>query len=243
MRKIEIIPAFRHTLKLIGLNWRVAAKFALPWLALIATFNASLWITEKDETRISPLLIASFVVGYVAASSIATSWHRFILRDELPPHFRLDKPVWTFALRSLFIGLLCFLPLLLASQIFDKLPSLFVPVWAAISLYILVIFTRLNISTVATAIEMQPFTMQSAMSASKGNNWPILGLLLSNMLLVLAALTVYAAISAAVQTTVPALGRPATLLLSIPMQFLVMLLNAALQTTLYGYFVENRRFT
>jgi hypothetical protein len=243
MRKIQVFPAFQHMLKLISINWRVAATFSLPWLALIAAMNAGMLSSIQNFKSFNPYSIIPLVVGYFGTCSITVSWHRYILLDEISPQFRIDRPVWAFLLRSMMIGLICFAPLLILSIVFDRLPSIFLLLWVALSLWGLTIFTRMSLCTVATATGNEPFSIKNSLALTQNNNWPILGLLLSNTLLILMTILAYVVAISLATSIAPGLEKPATVLFGIPMQFVVMLLNASLQTTLYGYFVEGRDFS
>jgi hypothetical protein len=240
MRKIQVFPALQHMLKLISLNWKVIAKFAWPWLALTAALSAFPKLAITSLNAITPMQAIPLVVGYIASCSIAVSWHRYILLDEMSLPFKLDRPVWNYALRSTIIGLICFIPLLALAEIFNHLPDYFVPLGMALSIFILIILMRLLAGAVASALNTSPISFQNSLAATKGNNWSILGLLASNVLLTLVVIFTFAIIISVIAAIMPAIARPVELLFSIPMQFAVMLLNASFFTTLYGYFFEGR---
>ena len=69
-------------------HWRLVARFSLPWLALVAVTNIIDLKLQPDiaitpgEFKLNVFDIISLVVGVVASSSIAVSWHRLILIDE-----------------------------------------------------------------------------------------------------------------------------------------------------------------
>ena len=72
------------------------------------------------------LVIAAF--SLVIFSSIAVNWHRYILLDEVTASekiFRLDRPVWSYAGRTLLIMLVTLVPVVIFSLIFvAALPNL-----------------------------------------------------------------------------------------------------------------------
>ena len=70
------------------------------------------------------LVIAAF--SLVIFSSIAVNWHRYILLDEITASekiFRLDRPVWNYAGRTLLIMLITLVPILILSTHFPACPA------------------------------------------------------------------------------------------------------------------------
>jgi hypothetical protein len=251
MRKLPVFLALKHMLQSITSHWRVAARFALPWLILMALLNS--WdLLNMPEAKTTPanfelrgttyILMA---VGLLASSSIAVSWHRFILLDEQPNTigpFRIDRIVWIYLARNILISLIGILPLLISAVVFDALPNILLPVWLALALLFVTFMARLSTSLPATAIDRKDFGLKEALAVTKGNNLPILGLLLLNGLLMLGALLLFVIILSVAKATAPSIVLPATIVLEIPFQLIIILLNTSLQTTLYGYFAENRAF-
>jgi hypothetical protein len=249
-RQLPVIAAFTHMVNSIRHNWRVGARHGLPWVALLTLFKAwSLWSPEVATPGAEPPVswqdILALGVGIVATSSIALSWHRYILLDEPPasvPPFRMDRLVWRYMGRSCFIGAVGIAPLVGIALLSELMPAALVPVWLALGMAIVVILIRLSISLVGTALGRTDFGLKAALIASRGNMMRILGLIGLTGLVEIILLITVALPMAAVQPDPPAWALPATILLSIPVQLVAVLFNVTLLTTLYGFFVERRDF-
>jgi hypothetical protein len=251
MRKLPILPAIKHMLQSIQHNWHVAARIGLPWLALIAILNGvDLWTRPAGQTlppnlKVSGIAYLQFAIGFVASSSIAVSWHRFILLDEHPKKtvpFRVDQTVLKYLAKNFCIAILSLIPLLVMSEISLALPSLFLPVWLAATFLILTLMTRLSLSLVATAVVRQDFTLKNAFSVTQGNNLPIMGMIILNGIFVGVALIVFVILIAIINATLPSISGLATIVLQIPFLLAIIILNTTMLTSLYGFFVENRDF-
>lgn len=96
--------------------------------------------------------IVSAVVGLLGFCSMAVSWHRFILRDEIGSPARIDAPVLRYAGNSLLIMLIVVVPaviLLVLSQLVPALGVLLIVLSIAGGL----IVTRLSVKLPAVALE------------------------------------------------------------------------------------------
>ncbi len=249
-RLLPVWPAFVHMMNSIFHNWRVALRHGLPWMALLTLFKAwGLWspqtIGPEQALTLSWPDILALVVGVLATSSMAVSWHRYILQDEVPatvPPFRMDRLVWLYVGRSIFVYVICVLPVFAIALLSDLTPFALLPVWLALGFVTIVVLVRLSVSLVATAVEAKDFGLKSALNATRGNMWRILALILMTALAEFLLLLVWALPLAAAQPSPPAWVFPVSLLLSIPVQLLAVMLNVTMLTTLYGYFVERRDF-
>jgi hypothetical protein len=248
MRKLPILAALRHMLHSISSHWRPMARVALPWLTLLAALNAwEIGSSAQSGGSLQPngITIILILVGLLASASISVSWHRYILLNEMPEArspFRLDRLVWANLLRNLLIAVAVLVPLLIFSVLFDNLPKIFLPIGVVIPIILAVTAVRLTISLPATAVANPSFGLASAWQVSKGNFFPILGLLLAACAVMLVAILAMALIMSVFAAISPRLALPVTVLLSMPIQFSLILVNAALQSSLYGFFAENRDF-
>ncbi len=249
-RQLPVTAAFRHMLNSIAHNWRVGACHGLPWIALLTLFKAwSLWTPDDAASTLEPSLswpdVLALGVGIVATSSIALSWHRYILLDEAPasvPPFRMDALVWRYLGRSCFIGAVSIAPLIAIALLSEVSPAVLLPIWLALGLAVITVLVRLSTSLVATAVGRNDFSLKSALIATRGNMVRILFLIALTALVEVILLLVLALPLAMAQPTPPAWLLPATVLASIPIQLLAVLFNITLLTTLYGFFVERRDF-
>jgi hypothetical protein len=238
-------------LRSVSSHWALALSYSWPWLVVLAVLNAWDLLSSKNELGTPPSLditvstLVLFVAGLVASSSIAVSWHRFILIDEHPSThgpFRLDQPVWAYLLRNIVIGAICLAPLLIISAVFDRLPSQLIALWVGLSLLIIVLMLRLSVSLPAIAIGKNEFGLKSALEHTKGNNLPLFGLLISVGIIILLTMLAMAIILTIIKSSLPSIFLPARIVLGIPVQLTVILINTTMQTSLYGYFVERREF-
>lgn len=249
-RQLSVMAAFRHMLNSIAHNWRIGARHGLPWIALLTLIKSwSLWTPDVAGSTLEPSLswpdVLALGVGIVATSSIALSWHRYILLDEPPasvPPFRLDMLVWRYLGRSAFIGAISIAPIVAIAMLSEVTPVVLLPIWLALGLAVITVLVRLSTSLVATALERNDFSLKSALIATRGNMVRILLLVALTVLAEVVLLLVLALPLAMAQPTPPAWLLPATILASVPVQLLAVLFNITLLTTLYGFFVERRDF-
>ena len=249
-RQLPVLAAYFHMLNSIRHNWRVGARHGLPWIALLTIFKAwSLWTPQVTNDAGEPLLnwpdILALGIGIVATSSIALSWHRYILLDEPPasvPPFRMDGLVWRYLGRSCFIGAVSIAPILAIALLSEATPVAVLPIWLSLGLGVVVILVRLSTSLVATALGRNDFGLKAALIATRGNMVRILGLIGLTAVAEIILLLLLALPLAAAQPVPPTWLLPATLLVSIPVQLVAVLLNITLLTTLYGFFAERRNF-
>ncbi len=247
-RQLPVMAAFRYMLNSIVHNWRVGARHGLPWIALLTLFKVwNLWSPDETGTAMDPqfswLDILSLGVSVVATSSIAVSWHRYILMDEPPasvPPFRMDAVVWRYLGRSCFVLAVSIAPALGIALLSEATPAALLPIWLALGLAVITMVVRLSTSLVATALGRTDFGLKSALIATRGNTGRIL--LLIALTAPIIALLVLAVPLAMALPNPPAWLLPVLVLVSIPIQLLGLLLNITLLTTLYGYFVERRDF-
>lgn len=251
MPKLSILAALKHMQQLIANNWLVAARFCLPWLILMAVLNAWQLLsdpnanTSPENFKLDRKMLLLLAVNLVATSSIAVSWHRHILMDEpqskvMP--FRLDRIVGTYLIRNLMILAITIVPLSAVILAATLLPNMLLPIWIAVIVIMIVVTVRLTVSLPASAIGRTEFGLKSAFMATQKNNLPILGLVMATSAIIVASLVVLQIFVSIAHIISPNLNFPVSLLLGIPFQFLVVLLSTAMQTSLYGYFGEGRKF-
>lgn len=251
MPTLSIVSALKHMFQLIANNWVVAAKFCLPWLLVMAVLDAwqrlslqNAGATFENVTFDGKMLVL-LAVNLVASSSIAVSWHRHILIDEpqaaVRP-FRIDRLVAIYLLRNLLIFAAIFIPLVVVVMAATLLPKPLMPIWIAMIIIVVLLTVRLTISLPAIAIGRSEFGLQAALLASRKNNLPILGLIMATTLIGVGLLVVLQILISIASAISPGLNIPAIILFSLPFQFVIILLSTAMQTSLYGYFGEGRKF-
>ena len=250
-RTMPISKAMSHILSGIKAHWRPMLNLAVPWLALIALINI-IGLQLFPHPKSSPLQlelrwidVVIIILNLIATSSVAVSWHQFILRDvplNTVKPFRVDKTVQTYFARVVLIDVVCFVPLLILVGMAEFLPAAFAPVILALVIQVGVAAYRISLGLPAIAINGTPISMKQSFEKTAGNNWRILGLLVIVHLILAAVLLGYIFAVNFFQLLNPVMGLISVFILGIPATFFNMLLLVSLLTSLYGFFIERRDF-
>jgi hypothetical protein len=254
MHKLPALLAIRHALKAVIQFRNAGTRIGLPWVLVLAavTFldrNFSVAPETADGTtgmmflRPTEFIIAAF--SLMIFSSIAVNWHRYILLDEVTASekiFRLDRPVWRYAGRTLLIMLVTLVPVIIFSTVFiAAVPNfgalLAVPFFVA-GIYIM----RMSVALPAVALERKDFGIGSALQVTQGNNLQFAALLALNALILLATFLVLGIILAIVGSINMTVARILAVVLSVPVNLFLSLFSVSLLSSLYGFFVEQRKF-
>lgn len=232
-------------------HWRPALKLALPWLLLTTVLN--IWSFKTHPPSANPL--ANFNLNWsdwvivalslIASSSLAVSWHRFILIDaplKDVPVFRIDRLVWLYLVRILAIFLLCMIPFIALLMIGNFVPSILLPLIFALFLQLLIFGYRMSISLPALAIGEPSIGIRSALEFTRHNNLRIFGLVLLTYLVLIIVFLGFVVVISVLQSMQPNIAIVGSFLLGIPVLFFHMLLTTNLLTSLYGFFVQKRDF-
>jgi len=251
MRKLSPTKAISHALNSIWNYRQVAARITLPWLPVLlicgiaeiyfAPPDVAAKVAADEIPTISPLQIATFLVSLIAASSIAVSWQRFILRDELSRGLRIDANVLWYALFTFVLLAAAVVPTAILLTM-----ALLAPGAAVLSLpgAVLIggIVTRLSIRFPAIAMGDRTFGFRDAWKVSEGNFWQCLGVFLLSWAITIGGLFVLMLVGSGLGQLNFALGEVVITGGFILMQMFYALFNAAVFTSLYGFFVERREF-
>jgi hypothetical protein len=254
MHKLPALQAIKHALKAVIKFRKAGTRIGLPWvlvLAVVSSLDRSFSTAPEsaDTTtgmmlpRPTEFIIAAF--SLVIFSSIAVNWHRYILLDEVTASekiFRLDRPVWRYAGRTLLIMLVTLLPVIIFSTVFiAAVPSLSlllaVPFFVA-GIYIM----RMSVSLPAIALERKDFGIGTALKVTQGNNPQFAALLALNALVLLATFLVLAVILTSVGSLNMTVAKILAVVLSVPVNLFLSLFSVSLLSSLYGSFVEQRKF-
>ncbi len=131
---------FALCLRQLYVNWLVAVRLSWFWLliVIVAILAVAGFIgpvlgmgSEDGDARAGLLILlavlAIFIIGLVAFTTIAIGWHRWVLMDEEPDRFYVlhgGWPILSYILRSLLIVLLTLLvmipALLLVSMVLGQ---------------------------------------------------------------------------------------------------------------------------
>jgi hypothetical protein len=266
MRKLPVIPAFTHAVQSTWHNLGFAFHASWMWLVVLVPLNTwaeskLLGIKPPDASgRVPPEQLQAMLLVYlflfasmVIYSSIAVSWHRYILKDEVPQgtqQLRLDGTVWRYVgntlLVGLLIGLLTLPPTFLFGMVVAMMGGLHSLVMAAyltvLALMIVPAFYRLSLKLPAIAVQRQGFRLGDGWHASRGN---MLQLLMLGGLTIATVLCVGILLGAVDSFLAALWGDWVTWLFLVIRQLISWVLaifTITVLTSLYGFFVEQRDF-
>jgi len=247
MRKLSPVKAIAHAFNSVFTYRSIAIRIGMFWIPVLFLLGvAEVLVGEPDlqnpQVGLPVLLqVTSAVVGLLAFCSMAVSWHRFILRDEIGSPARVDGPVLRYAGNSLLIMLIVVVPaalLLVLSQLVPALGVLLI----AVSIAGGIIVTRLSVKLPAVALGNKAFSFRDAWKATAGNTWPILGVFLLNAAVVFGALVLLVLVAGVFNSISPAAAQVFLLVTDAVLKLFLTLFNASIFTSLYGFFVERRDF-
>ena len=247
MRKLSPPKAISHAISSVVTYRREALRIGMFWIpALFVLGLVRLLAGDGDPAAgqlDAPTLldIASTALGLVAFSSMAVSWHRFILRDEHSAPWRLDRLVLRYIGNSLLIVVMAGVPMLIAVGLGSMVPALSI-LLLPLSLAAGTLVTALSVKLPAVALDRGDFTFRMAWEACKGSLWQVLGVFLLNAAIVLGIFFVVVLSVIGIGALSPAAGKVALLVADAVTALVVALLNASVFTSLYGFFVERRDF-
>lgn len=247
MRKLSPTKVISHALSGLWSFRRVALRIALAWLPVLLlcgiaeVYFAPPELNADELPSVSTVQIASFLISLIASSSMAVSWQRFILRDEVGRGLRVDAPVLRYAGFSLLLLIATLIPTVLLLTLSLMLPSM-----AVLALPVVVLIggaiTRLSIRFPAISLGNRAFGFADAWKASEGNFWPCLGVFLLSWAITLGGLFVLMLLGSVLGQIDATVGELAITVGVILMQLFYALFNASVFTSLYGFFVESRDF-
>jgi hypothetical protein len=266
MRQLPVFPAFAHAVKSAWHNLPFAFRASLPWLVVLVPINvwADLNVPAFDPKTIKPeemmALQTAMLRVYVAAAisfviyaSIAVTWHRYVLKDEVPTRaslLRLDKTVWRYFGNSILVALMIsvlLLPLALLLSGFAVAAGGFSP--ALLSLYMVAfvlvavpVAYRLSVKLPAIALGREDFRFRDAWAATQGNMLRLMLLGVLSLVFVLGVGVVTGMAEELLTRVGGDLVRGAFLVLRQFVSWAIALFGITLLTSLYGFFVEGREF-
>jgi hypothetical protein len=270
LRTLPVIPAVIHMWKSTINNLWFALRAQWLWFVLLAILFAVLALSNdlkitgdqaaleaqlKDNPEKAGLFVLSVFLGIAATllafSSIAVSWHRYVLLDEVPQGLaalRVDSIVWRYLGNLMLLGLLMTvlaLPLsLVPFPLLLSMPAIAVGILMAYIIFVMLpILYRLSIKLPAIALGRRDFRMGDAWNVSRGNWGQILGvaLLYSGASWIIGLILVGVAI---LLNTVfgPVIGFWLDIAIQTVINWVVTVMGITLLTSLYGFFVEKRDF-
>jgi hypothetical protein len=252
MRHLPPLKAIGHALTSVANYSGMALRFGrfwLPVLFVLGLIDAQLAPPTPAEVETMAIDGTSALVrllttagSLVAICSIAVSWHRFILRDEVGPIFRLDRETWRYALNSILIMVMFLGPVLVLAVIALTLPPAVSILAIPVVLLLGALATRLSIKLPAVALGRKDFSFRDAWAVSEGNFWPIAAVFAISAIAVFVAILVLFSIVSVFERTAPTVGPFVALAVMTVFQVFYTVFNASIFTSLYGFFVERRDF-
>jgi hypothetical protein len=260
-RKLPPVAAFGHALSSVRDNIGMAFRLALPWYAIVVPLTIGLYLVlslaSGGKPEESPILnfwttLVAGAVALLSASSIATNWHRYILRDEVPRGreiLRIDALVLRYFGNMLLIMLavlaamtIIAVPLTLPAALVG-LPGIGVFLMAVVGLPAAgVLFLRLAVKLPAIALGRTDFHVREAWKASEGNNLAILGLFVLNLMIAVLIIAAVLVLHAIFSLFGPAIGMAVEIGAQVAGNWILTILGITVLTSLYGFLVENRDF-
>ena len=253
MQKIPVIQTIKHALNAVFHFRNAGIAIGLPWIwCLRASAPSNLLFQQYRPAEGDPGASHYFSpCGFIIVLSAWWFFHPYRKLAPLHPvdevtasgkYFRLDRPVWNYAGRTLLIMMIALIPvLLLGAMLLSAFPSagllLAFPFFMA-GIYIM----RMSVALPAAALERKDFGIGAALQITRGNNLQFAGLLALNALIFFVtflALAVVLSISGSFGTII---GRIFAFALIVPVNLFLSLFSVSLLSSLYGFFVEQRKF-
>ncbi len=261
MRKLPVVAAFKHivrsTFNNIGFAWHVS----WPWMLAILPINvignfytiSSSPVPGEMSAQVAFVSLLIAIPTMFAFASVAVSWHRYILRDEVPhgwARLRADNTVWRYfgnTILIIFILVAALVPVALVAGGLLAVGGtagaiIAVPIYLAAVVFSISAFYRMSVKLPAIALERRDYSIGNALTDTRGNHWPLLGLALLFALVMIVLAFVIAGFGVALGAT----GNVFALFVLVGVQLVVnwfaTIMAVTLLTSLYGFFVEKRDF-
>jgi hypothetical protein len=248
MRKLSPFRAIAHALGSVSTYRAMAVRIGLTWAPVLLVFGLiEEWLAissgppGQGSGPAGLVNLLSAVVGIVAFSAMAVSWHRFILRDESRSPLTVDGLVLRYAGHSLLITVMVMIPVLAGILLAYAVP-VFTIVLLPLSFAAGTVATRLSVKLPAVALGRTDFSFQDTWKATENNIWPIFGVFLLNGLIILIAILLMSLAVSMLGQLSPAAGLALKVVGMPVLQTALTLFNASVFTSLYGFFVERRDF-
>jgi len=267
MRQLQVFATVNHVIRSTLHNIGFAFHVSWPWMLVLLPINlavnlyavnATLLGTPVTDPKLIAGAIALFLATTVAFASIAVSWHRYILRDEIPEgwaRLRLDGIVWRYIGNTYLIMLIIWLAaIVIGGGLFGGAALLgvaggeaaskglwFLAVIVAVGLavYSIPVVFRLMIKLPAVALGRRDYRIADAWKDSAGNNWRILGfaLIIGVLLALLGGLSSLLALGL---SELGFAGISVSLIVQVAVNWIGTIMGVTMLTSLYGVFHEGR---
>lgn len=264
MKQLKVIATVNHILQSTINNIGFAFHVSWPWMLALLPFNVGINLYVANEVLLGAmepdpatilLSLLLVVLSTVAFASIAVSWHRYILLDEIPQgwaRLRLDGIVFRYIGISLLItlmfvvgggligGVLGFVIALVAQSFGNSAMY----VLLAIGLFVLFVWAlptafRLMITLPATAVGRRDYSFSNAWKDSRGNFWQLLGVILL-IVICFALVGLVAGLAGYFLNKLGFAGISVSLAVQLAINWVSTIAGITMLTSLYGIFHEGR---
>ena len=259
MRQLDVFGVYNHSLKSLRDHLGFAFNISWPWMVLVLPLNVATnsyaILNEPDypQKMSAPLSFALITVGFLsflAFASIAVSWHRYVLRDEMPQgwaRFRIDRTVWRYAGNAILLVLILAAPTIVLSLAIAFVSAaitnlLFIPLVGALIVGIMALSFQLGIKFPAIALDRTDYKFNNAKTDTAGNFWSFVGLTCLMLLTLLAFGLLITAITLVLSRFFSTPGLVFGVAIESIANWVSTIWNVTLLTSLYGFFVEKREF-
>ncbi len=255
MNKLPAFQTIKHALKAVIQFRNAGTRIGLPWVLVLAvinfldhSFSAAPDPADGAASMMIPgpmdFVIAAF--SLVIFSSIAVNWHRYILLDEVTASekiFRLDRPVWNYAWPHAADHARHACASSRSSRHFYRWRCQVSACCLRSAFFVAGIYImRMSVALPAIALERKDFGISAALQVTQGNNLQFAALLALNSLILLATFLALGIVLSIVGSVNLTAAKILALLLSVPVNLFLSLFSVSLLSSLYGFFVEQRKF-
>ena len=254
MLKLPAFQTIKHALKAVIQFRNAGTRIGLSWVLVLTGINflGRSFSTTPDPAGDGMQMLTPGPIDFIIAalslvifSSIAINWHRYILLDEITESekiFRLDRPVWNYAGRTLLIMVLSLAPIFVLLVLFGAVPGLGLFLVIAALFVAGIYIMRMSVALPAVALGRRDFGIRAALQATQGNNLQFAALTALNALILFTTFLALSIVVSAVGNVNMTAAKILALILSVPVNLFLSLFSISLLSSLYGFFVEQRKF-
>jgi hypothetical protein len=263
-----VFSVFRNMGAAIRISWPWAIILTLVAAVLVYfVLRSGYGQTPLEPERGAGTLVLAALIGLgvfsAAFASIAVNWHRYILLDEIASgndRLRLDRRVLRYAGRMYLAGLITLAiiiaPYVVISSLLFGIYSpeelqaarLFSREWFALTLFQGVFATcagailfRFALCLPAAALGKFEIGIFESFSRTQGNTWPLAVIAAGSFGLQIAAQVAVEGLAVLMAALDTAIGYGGLVAVSVIVSWFFTMFGITMLTSLYGFFVENRK--
>jgi hypothetical protein len=269
MRNLPVFATFKHAVTTVYRHKEVAFKISRTWFALLlfSAIMLACW-NPTDPVMKSVYWLTSMafsIISVVAYMLVAVSWQRFVLLNEMPniwlgtghvtmKYFgNLVLALAAIILLLIFVYVLCIFILAAALSFSseewrtmirsDGRYGLITVLFLFLPLLIVVPFNyRLLIKIAAIAVGRSDFSFYDALKCSRWNYWRLLGLFALKFAVSAALFVFLSQMHTLFPNSIGLFGVVIKTTIHVLFLWLLAMLGISINTSLYGFFAEQRNF-